>query len=198
MDFFPISEVTRTPIKLLNVPVMAPDDDYHVLYLMLHGAIHAWIRLRWLQDIALYIGNNQCDLMRVYDLAKQINCQHIVEQTLILVNDFFKLDNPVLTEFIQKPTHRGTRLATIAHQFIATDYEMIERTKNINMFVKYRIYLARLAVREQKLHAVLGDLFKIDELFVSVTFPNKLSFMYYVIYPLWVIKFIVKGMVPAK
>ena len=66
------------------------------------------------------------------------------------------------------------------------------------MFFKYRFYLAQLAVRGQKLHAILGDLFKIDELFVYVTFPDKLSFMYYAVYPLWVIKYVLKSMVPVK
>lgn len=198
LNFFPLSTIPLRSINLFNVPILAPDDDYHLLYLMIHGAIHAWIRLRWLQDIALYIQNGQCDLQRVYDLATQIKCSHIVEQTLILVHDFFKLKHPVLTQLIQNPSRRGSKLATIAKQFIIADYEMSVGIKNINLFFKYRLYLAQLAVRGQKLHAVLGDLFKIDELFLYVTFPSKLSFMYYVLYPIWVIKYLLKSMAPSR
>jgi len=193
LDFFPLTAISLAPISLLNIPILAPEDDYHVLYLMIHGAIHAWIRLRWLQDIALFIKNDQCDLNHVYDLAKQINCQHIVEQTMILVNNLFVMNNPVVTQLIQNSSHRATQLATIAQEFIAADYEMTDGIRNINMFFKYRFYLARLAVHGQKLHAVLGDLFKLDELFVYVTFSDKLSFMYYAIYPLWVIKYVLKS-----
>ena len=198
LDFFPMSAITRKPINLFNAPILALDDDYHLLYLMIHGAIHAWIRLRWLQDIALFIGNNQCDLTRVYDLATQIKCQHIVEQALILVNDCFKLKHPVLTQLIQNPSHRGIRLAAIAQQFITADYEMTDGIKNINMFFKYRVYLAKLAVRGQKLHAVVGDLFKIDEVFLCVNLQDKISFIYYLIYPIWVIKYVLKSIVPRR
>jgi hypothetical protein len=191
LDFFPLSAITYNPIYLFNVPILAPDNDYHLLYLMIHGAIHAWIRLRWLQDIALFINNNQCDLKHVYDLATQIKCQHIVEQALILVNNHFNLTHSTLTQLIQNPSRRGLRLAAIAQQFITADYEMTDGIKNINMFFKYRIYLSKLAVNGQKLRAIVGDLFKIDELFLYFTFPDKISFMYYLIYPLWVIKYVV-------
>lgn len=194
LNFFPLSTLPLAPINLLNVPVMAPTDDYHLLYLMIHGAIHAWIRLRWLQDIALFIESDRCDLNHVYHLATQIKCQHIVEQTLILVNDLFKPKDPALITLLQKPSQRGRQLASMAHQFITADYEMTDGIRNINMFVKYRIYLARLAAKGQKLHAILGDLFKIDELFTYVTLPDKWSFMYYAIYPVWVINFIFKSM----
>lgn len=196
LDFFPLQDITRIPISLFNIPIMVPHDDYHVLYLMIHGAIHAWIRLRWLQDIALFIGNHKCDLARVYALASQIDCQHIVEQTLLLVNQLFKLDNPSLHPFIQKPSHRASTLAAIAHEFINADYEMTDGIKNIKLFFKYRVYLAKLAVRGQTLHAVWGDLFKLDELFCYVTFPDKLSFMYYLLYPLWIIKYTLTSITP--
>ncbi|MDF1827386.1 MAG: nucleotidyltransferase family protein [Legionellaceae bacterium] len=198
LDFFPLSAITRKPINLLNVPILAPHDDYHLLYLMIHGAIHAWIRLRWLQDIALFINNNQCDLERVYDLATEIKCQHIVEQALILVNHHFKLTDRILAQLIHKPSHRGIKLAAIAQQFITADYEMTDGIRNINLFFKYRVYLAKLAVHGQKLHAIVGDLFKIDELFLYVTFPEKISFMYYVIYPLWIIKYVMKSLTRSR
>ena len=196
LDFFPLQAIALRHIPLLNIPIIAPDDDYHVLYLMIHGAIHAWIRLRWLQDIALFIKNDQCDLNRVYDLATKIKCQHVVIQTLLLVNVYFKLKHPVLLLLIHNPSRRELKLAAIAQQFITADYEMSDGIKNPKMFFKYRAYLANLAVRGQKLHAILGDLFKIDALFLYVKFPNKLSFLYYLLYPLWVVKYILKALVP--
>lgn len=198
LDFFPLTAIPLAPINLLNIPVLAPQDDYHLLYLMIHGAIHAWIRLRWLQDIALFIKNKPCDLKHVYNLAKQINCQHIVEQSLILVSNMFKLDNHELTEIIQTSSLHAASLALKAQAFIDADYEMTDGLRNINMFFKYRLYLAKLAVRGQKFHAIFGDLFKIDQLFIYVTFPDKLSFLYYAIYPLWVLKYALSSLLPSR
>ena len=193
LDFFPWNAVRLSPIHLLNVPVLTLTDDYHLLYLMIHGATHAWTRLRWLQDIALFIQNRPCDLMHVYDLAKQLHCQHIVEQSLMLVSAFFVLDHPALTQLIQTPSRRARRLTSLAHEFITADYEITDGLQNIRMFCKYRIYLAILTVQGQKCRTILGDLFKLDELFGYVTFPDKLSFMYYAIYPLWVVTFVFKS-----
>lgn len=193
INFFPWETLVRKPIQLLNKGIMTLEDDYHLLYLMIHGSIHAWIRLRWLQDIALFIQSNRCDLDNLMNLAKQIQCQHLVEQTLMLVNDLFTLNNTQLVTLIQNPSRRATQLATLSKQFIAGNFEMTDGFRNPKMFFKYRFYLAKLAVKGQKIHAVFGDLFKIDELFQYITFPDKLSFMYYLVYPVWVLKFIWKS-----
>ena len=82
------------------------------------------------------------------------------------------------------------QLAVLAQQFISSDYEITDGLSNLNMFFKYRVYLGKLAVRGQKAHALWGDLFKIDMLFPYVTFPRGCSFLYYLAYPVWVMRFI--------
>lgn len=193
MEFFPITAVPLKPIYVLNTPIMAPDDDYHLLYLMLHGAIHAWIRIRWLQDIALFIKQKKCDLRRVQTLAKELHCQHIVEQSLLLIQHFFNINTPDMHAQLKQPSRRSQQLTQLAKQFITADYEMTDGIKNPMLFFKYRVYLFKLAVRHQKFHALFGDLFKIDVLFPVLTFPKFCSFMYYFCYPFWVIRFIKKG-----
>ena len=189
INFFPWESLTRKSIRVFNQDIMTLDDDYHLLYLMIHGSIHAWIRLRWLQDIALFIQSNKCDLKHVVDLAKQIKCEHLFEQTLLLINELFPSNNEVISPFIQKPSRKSLQLAALSKQFIEGDYEMTDGFRHYKMFFKYRFYLAKLAVKGQKLQAILGDLFKIDEVFQYATFPDKLAFMYYLIYPIWVIKY---------
>ena len=194
IDFFPFQTVPLVPIHLMNVPIPAPQDDYHLLYLMIHGSIHAWVRLRWLHDIVLFIDSNRCDLNRIWNLAASLKCQHIVEQTLILVKTLFPTNHPTFAPYLlPSPSQRAMQLAALAQQFINSDYEMTDGLRNLNMFVKYRVYLAKLAVRGQKGHALWGDLFKIDMLFPYVTFPRSCSFLYYLAYPLWVIRFIWKA-----
>ena len=193
IDFFPLNAVPLKPIRLLNVPILAPEDDYHLLYLMIHGSIHTWLRLRWLQDIALFIDSNRCDLNHLWALAGQLKCQHIVEQTLLLVQALFPTNQLAIIPFIQSPSRRGQQLAAMAQRFIASDYELTDSLSHINMFILHRFYLAKLATRRQKFHAIVGDLFRIDMLFNMLTFPKKLSFLYYLAYPFWAIGYFLKS-----
>ena len=189
INFFPWGLLTRKSIRVFNQDIMTLEDNYHLLYLMIHGSIHAWIRLRWLQDIVLFIQSNKCDLNHIMDLAKQIKCEHLVEQTLLIVHDLFPTCRASIASFIQNPSHKSLQLAALAKQFIEGDYEMTDGFRHYKMFFKYRYYLAKLAVKGQKRQAIFGDLFKIDEVFQYATFPDKLAFMYYLVYPLWVIKY---------
>lgn len=193
IDFFPLNTVPLSRIGLLNVPILAPEDHYHLLYLMIHGSIHAWLRLRWLHDIALFIDSNRCDLNDVWRLAGLLKCQHIVEQTLILVNTLFSTHHSALAPFIQSPSRRAMRLASLAQQLIGSGYEMTDGVSNIKMFIKYRFYLAKLAIHGKKIQAIWGDLFKIDMLFPTMTVPKRLSFLYYLAYPFWIMRLIWKS-----
>ena len=189
VNFFnPTSAMLKT-IKLFNTPIYTLQDDYHLLYLMIHGAIHAWIRLRWLNDIALFIRRERCDLINVMRLAKQIHCEHIVQQSLILVHDLIAINTPILQHLIKNPSKRVIKITNIAKQFIHADYEMQDGIKNLRMFLKYRQYLYTLAVKDQKLNAIIGDLFKIDMLFKKINLPYKLSFLYYILYFGWIIRY---------
>jgi len=190
IQFFPFSKIKYQSIDLLHVPVTTLEDHYHLLYLMIHGAIHAWMRLRWLHDIVLFIQKNRCDIDAVYALAKQIHAEHVVEQTLTLVHDLFLLQDEAVNRLVQKASRRSRQLTQMAKQFIFSDYEMIDGIRHPILFFKYRLYIAKMALQGQKFNAICGDLFKIDNLFPYVTFPKALSFMYYLCYPLWILKFI--------
>lgn len=191
-SFFSIDEVALQPIYLMGMPIMSLEDHYHLLYLMIHGAIHAWSRLRWLHDIALFIKSNRCDITRIFELAKQIQCEIIVEQTLILVHDIFQLHQ--VTPWIKNPNPRTLQVTHIAKQFITDDYELAHKLKNINLFIKRRIYLIKLANKGKKIKTLFSDIMKIDRVFPYMTLPSQLSFLYYAFYPLWVAQFIYKSL----
>ena len=196
INFFPLSAELLQPLIILNTPVATLKDDYHLLYLMLHGAIHAWSRLRWLNDIALYLQAEKCNLQQVYALAEQLKAPHIVVQALILVAELLKcaVTQPAAitaTPIIQK---HGKQLAAIAQQFIQTDYDVNAGHGAFHkLFFVYRYYLAKLAVKGQKFNALAGDLIKIDMLFPYLTLPKRLSIFYYLLYPLWVIKYLIQA-----
>ena len=189
--FFPFSAVTLKPIDLLGEPVLSLEDHYHFLYLIIHGAIHAWIRLRWLQDIALFIQNKQINLSKIFELAEQIQSVALVEQALILVFNLFKIQ--AVKPWIEQASLRGQKLANLASLFIQNDYEVSDALKNPKMFMTHRYYLFKLANPGKKIKAISSDFLKIDEVFPYVDFPKSLSFMYYMIYPLWVIRYVYRN-----
>ena len=127
-------------------------------------------------------------------LAKQIHCEHIVEQSLILVRDLLGVEDIVLSKLIVNPSRRVILITNLEKQFIASDYEMTEGLRNLKMFIKYRYYLMRVAVKRQKINALVGDFFKIDRLFPYIRLPKKLAFMYYFLYLGWVLRVIWKAL----
>ena len=190
--FFKPTQAILMQIPLLNKPVMTLKNDYNLLYLMIHGATHAWIRLRWLNDIALYIKREKCSLTNVMALAKDIHSEHIVRQTLMLVRDLFKIETPIMNTLLLHPSKREIKLVKLSKAFIASDYEFGDGQGIFDKhFFLYRLYIATLAISGQKLNAVLGDLFKIDKLFPYVTFSDGLAFMYYLVYPFWIVKYVI-------
>jgi hypothetical protein len=190
VNFMPILPKMMTEILIFNTKVSTLHNDYHLLFLMIHGAIHAWMRLRWLYDIVLFIQQKQCDLQRVMTLSRRIGCEHIVQQSLMLSRDLLKCHDEAASRFIEKPSWRVRTLSRLAQDFIKSDYEPDDGVSNIKMFIKYRYYLLLCSVKGQKRRAIWHDLFKIERLFSSVTVPESLSFLYYFIYPGWVVLYI--------
>lgn len=192
IKFFRFDQVTTQQIISNKCQIVTLQHDYHILYLMLHGAIHAWSRLRWLHDIYLYIMQDKCNLTRVYQLSLQLNCNHIVLQTLSLLDRVYNCRTPEINQLLSQIDKRSLLLAQNAHQFIVADYELTGGHGIFNkMFFKYRRYLARLAAKGQRHQAIFGDLFKIDRLFPYLNLPRGCEFGYYLLYPLWIIKYII-------
>lgn len=189
-----INEVTSKHVLLNNNKINTLSDDYNLLYLIIHGAIHAWSRLRWLNDIQLYVKQQKCDLDNVVYLAKKSGVYHLLCQALWLIRDIYGVETAKTQLVIKNMDTRSLKLAIMAKQFIFSDYEL---TSGIGvyskMFFKYRLYLFKMANSGMKTKVIFGDIFKIEKIFPHITLPNKLSIFYYVLYPICVIKYIIKG-----
>jgi hypothetical protein len=83
-------------------------------------------------------------------------------------------------------------MANLLAQFVKTDYELTGGHGLFNrMFYKYRWYLLQITPPRKRWQVVRHDLFKIDKTFKKLTFPTGWEFAYYLLYPLWVIKYII-------
>lgn len=189
--FFANSANIYKTVLVQNQALITLNDEYHVLYLMFHAAIHAWTRLRWLHDIYLYLKSGQCSIQKVYALAIQLKAEKIVWQTLWLLREIYAYQDDESNQILAHKSPAGLRLARVAYKFVLNDYELTAGHGVFNkMFFYYRAYLIDLALPGQKLEALTGDLFKIDKMFPYLTLPNRCSWAYYLIYPFWVIKYL--------
>ncbi|KUK65715.1 MAG: hypothetical protein XD84_0332 [Desulfotomaculum sp. 46_80] len=95
------SNIKRIEMSGSLMPVLS--DEELLLYLISHGASHAWCRLRWLVDIVKFIQQKDIDWDRFSDLVNSIGMKSILHQTLILANRLF--DVPLPTNYLSELTY---------------------------------------------------------------------------------------------
>lgn len=193
VDFPDLSAIPLTYSNISNNLVATLENNYHLLLLIVHGAIHAWHRLRWLLDIYLLIQQQKVDLVKLLTLAEQFECRAMVIQCLWLLNKVFGLDNREIQPLIDNISRKDLRLAKLLFEFVAADYELTGGHGLFNrMFFKYRWYLTQITPPKQRWRVIRQDLFKIDKTFKELTLPSGWEFGYYLLYPLYVIKYIIR------
>lgn len=97
------SDITRIEVVGSPLPVLS-DEDW-LLYLMLHGACHAWFRLRWMVDIAKFVQQESIHWEKTAFMARDFGVQSILHQSLILANGL--LAAPVPPNFLSIVAHDG-------------------------------------------------------------------------------------------
>lgn len=106
-------------IKGTPVPTLSTIDN--CLYLMVHGAYHQWVNLRWLYDITILLHNSpQLTVEALMDYAGRFELQTIVGQTLILSKIIFGNDLVDNLEAVFK-TDRSIRLCKMIIPVLPTN-----------------------------------------------------------------------------
>lgn len=162
-------------------------DENLFAYLCVHGAFHAWSRLKWLADLNAFIsGRNDADIERLYRYAETKGADLCVGQALCLCRDLLQLKVPpsLVSEFRQsKRLHRLS--ATAVDAMVGPD---AETELNARPFAVYRIYLTwfllgrgwRYFLAQCRIFSVgRGDV-------IRYPLPSYLHFLYPVLrLPLW-------------
>lgn len=126
-------------------------------------------------------------------MAEQFECKPMVIQCLWLLNKIFNLNNQDIQPLIDNISKKDLRLAKLLFEFVLADYELTGGHGLFNrMFYKYRWYLTQITPPKQRWRIIRQDLFKIDKTFKELTLPAGWEFGYYLLYPLYVIKYIVR------
>ncbi|MBL6939889.1 MAG: nucleotidyltransferase family protein [Alphaproteobacteria bacterium] len=70
-------------------------DEQLFSYLCLHGTHHAWGRLKWLADVAAWLGQKTPDqILNLYRCAQRVGAQRAAEQALVLCRELFGFELP--------------------------------------------------------------------------------------------------------
>ena len=71
--------------------------EFELLYLIIHGGLHAWSRLKWLVDVHEMVNRKQVDYLKFQHIARQLNAGRMVSICNFMLRHFFP-DSPVLPE----------------------------------------------------------------------------------------------------
>lgn len=99
----------------VRVRTLALDDLF--AYLCVHGARHAWSRLKWLADVNALIASQasgDADVERLYRHAQKIGAGLCAGQTLLLCQDIFGLPLPASLAAEIAAKKRVTKLVAVA------------------------------------------------------------------------------------
>jgi hypothetical protein len=95
-----------------SVRTLAPDDLF--AYLCVHGAHHAWSRLKWLADLNALIASSKPDLERLYRHAQKLGAGLCAGQALLLCHKLLGLELPATVAQELQTNKRCQQLVRVA------------------------------------------------------------------------------------
>src|SRR6202008_1164170 len=75
----------------IALPTLANDELF--AYLCVHGASSAWFRLKWVADLAAFLGGRSPEeIARLHDRAQEYGAGRAAAQALLLVEQIFSIE----------------------------------------------------------------------------------------------------------
>ncbi len=186
--YFSFPRAAPRAVDLLpGLQVMVPAQQDLLLGLCLHGAGHAWFRLKWLADVAALLANQGPDAAaNLLHQARQYDLDRPVEQALLLCAELF----PVLPmPGAHLGSRRGQWLARIAAEALlqeditapAADCAFVPRRLKRSLLFLRRSWRYRL--QELRLHATSPKDWQ------TLPLPERAHFLYPLLrLPLWAVR----------
>jgi hypothetical protein len=158
------------------------------VYLMIHGALHHWYRLKWLHDIYAYSMDPEISWQKVKEISKYFSAGHLLYQTLHLADIFWPVPErirniadqnrkslpPFLLSYPVKTISDRNFHPEIAHW----------STKEIFELTKYTLMLFPKAIFKSRF--IKGLLFNEGDLKI-LNLPDRFAFMYFFLRPVLLI-----------
>jgi hypothetical protein len=131
----------RSVSSVTEYPIYFPGNEDLFLYLVSHGARHAWFRLRWLTDIDQMVRNG-IDWDTLVPLLKKYDCDDLGGQALILAS-----------ELLQTPLSDKTNVLTGGrrpHRLAQSSIDFMKDIIRLSPTKHYKRYLLSIKSTRQK------------------------------------------------
>lgn len=160
-------------------------DEEWFLYLVMHGAFHAWFRLRWLCDIAVFLQDDQLDWANVMVLAELHGLQHVLKQAVYLAHQLLEAPMPLLMSPLIPGSSKSWTLVELAVPFFCdTTYEPSTITWAQGLYYRDKKYQVTLRSGwKNKLQFVLTYFAATESDVLRFPLPDSLYWLYYFIRP---------------
>ncbi|MGE7592959.1 nucleotidyltransferase domain-containing protein [Peribacillus frigoritolerans] len=169
-----VSPITTYPVNLLG-----KEDLF--LYLVSHGARHAWFRLRWLLDIDKLLGKG-IDFEKTNLLLKKYNNIHIVGQALILASQL--LGTPINDKMKTSKVKKSSKELAQMVLFFIKDMLPLETIMSTNDYERYKFSLKTSNLH--KIYPILLLFYPTIADAETLRLPKSVHFLYFPFRPfLW-------------
>ncbi|MFV8337575.1 nucleotidyltransferase family protein [Flavobacterium sp. RSP29] len=149
------------------------NEEFELMYLLLHGSRHGWERLKWLVDIKDY-PMNKIDISVFNKLIQTFKAERIMGQTNFLLKFFFNKELPAL---IKQKQH--IKLNEIAIAFIESEY--VSEYSNEELIRTYLNYYLMFPGLTHKYQIISKMFFRPEDIRV-INSPIKMVYFIYRIY----------------
>ena len=167
--------ISNHKIKIISI-------KENLIYLSVHGAMHAWCRLRWLMDIALLLSKKKCVInlkqLSGFELQAIILVQTLLRVSIeISIKD--QLKSPIINSAI-KAVHYITKYPGVApKRFSKKFFTLLDYFFSISFEESFLNMFRRIATPN------IADV-------LTISLPDKLFWLYYPLKPIiWVFRVII-------
>lgn len=158
--------------------------ELEFVYLVLHGALHGWFRLKWLHDIYAYSKDEDLDWNKIFELSKRFKVQHLVYQSLFLTDKYWVLPDIIKQKYLAEIENINPFIKNYPLKWIAREKETSGFSNWVNYIygnTKYSLLL--FSGIRYKFSYIKRQLFVEKEMEI-LNLPDSLTFLYFVFRPI--------------
>ncbi|MBM7563594.1 nucleotidyltransferase domain-containing protein [Paenibacillus sacheonensis] len=171
----------RSPLSKRDICLLGSEDLF--MYLVSHGARHAWFRLRWLADIDR-LARRSLDWGTLIPLMRRYQCLQLGGQALTLAAGLFRTPIPSEAGPMLSGAHRR-KLAERSLYFIRDMVTFSPGDKELDRV--YKRYLLALKTKRQKSVYMISQLYPSFRDTEALPLPKSLHFLYFPLRPfVWI------------
>ena len=154
--------------------------ESELVFLIFHGAMHQWFRLKWLHDIFAYSKDAELNWEKVFTISKIFNGEHLVYQSIQLADRYWVLPHNIASMY----TDNGIRLNPLLLEYPLKSIAIneLEPKPGLMNWAKYiyekRKYGLLLFSTARYKYTFIRRLFLRDVELDKLNLPDFLTFLY--------------------